>query len=60
MPPKKRTRSATEDDSTSQLELGQLEVSQLRTELERRGLEADGGKDELVARLEDALKDESR
>ncbi len=64
MPPKKkRANPATAvsggGGGGSQIEPAKLKVVELRTELENRGLETEGKKAELVARLEDALKAES-
>ena len=56
MPPKAKKRPG--EDSEDSQDLSKMKVSELREELEKRGLDASGKKAELVARLEEALKGE--
>ena len=58
MPPKKRSNPASAAGSGPQVDPSKLKVQELREELENRGLETEGKKAELVARLEEALKGE--
>lgn len=60
MPPKKRSNPASGGKGGgSQVDPSKLKVSELKAELENRGLDTEGKKAELVKRLEDALKAES-
>lgn len=64
MPKKKRAVSPAQAAGSgggggSPLEPSKLKVTELKEELENRGLETAGRKAELVARLEAALKAES-
>lgn len=63
MPKKKRAVSPAQaaggGGGGSPLEPSKLKVTELKEELENRGLETAGRKAELVARLEAALKAES-
>ena len=54
MPPKKRANPPAPADND--LNPSAMKVAELKEELEKRGLETNGRKAELLARLEDALK----